>query len=152
MNTEEKAAYLAQYLGSEIEYPNIDSDLKSIVATLTGVSCGDGLETTYKRKKKGCCGDYLAFIDNGNHKCNALNAKILLTPLSAITDKDAIEVAKIYWGKTDFTSIDHTKRVLDSLIQKTDVVDYLRSKGYALPWKKYSVEQLIEMGWLKLKP
>lgn len=30
-------------------------------------------------------------------------------------------------------------------------VDYLRSKGYALPWMSLSVEQLIEYGWIKLK-
>lgn len=30
-------------------------------------------------------------------------------------------------------------------------VDYLRSKGYALPFMGLSVEKLIEYGWLKLK-
>lgn len=30
-------------------------------------------------------------------------------------------------------------------------VDYLRSKGYALPWMGLSVEQLIEYSWIKLK-
>ena len=29
--------------------------------------------------------------------------------------------------------------------------DYLRSKGYALPWMDLSVEDLVEYGWVKLK-
>ncbi|TDO21917.1 hypothetical protein [Pedobacter duraquae] len=31
------------------------------------------------------------------------------------------------------------------------IVDYLRSKGYALPWMGLSVEKQIEYGWIKLK-
>lgn len=29
--------------------------------------------------------------------------------------------------------------------------DYLRSKGYALPWMGLSVEDLVNFGWIKLK-
>jgi hypothetical protein len=29
--------------------------------------------------------------------------------------------------------------------------DYLRSKGYALPWMGLSVDELVEYGWVKLK-
>lgn len=31
------------------------------------------------------------------------------------------------------------------------LVDYLRSKGYALPWMGLSVEEMVEAGWIKLK-
>ena len=31
------------------------------------------------------------------------------------------------------------------------VFDYLRSKGYALPWMDLLVEDLVEYGWVKLK-
>lgn len=31
------------------------------------------------------------------------------------------------------------------------IVDYLRSKGYALPYMGLSVEKLIEYGWVKIK-
>lgn len=31
------------------------------------------------------------------------------------------------------------------------IVDYLRSKGYALPWNGITVEEQIELGWIKLK-
>ena len=30
-------------------------------------------------------------------------------------------------------------------------IDYLRSKGYALPYMDLSVEDLISYGWIKLK-
>ena len=30
-------------------------------------------------------------------------------------------------------------------------IDYLRSKGYALPWLGLSVEEMIEAGWIKIK-
>lgn len=30
------------------------------------------------------------------------------------------------------------------------IVDFLRSKGYALPWMGLSVEEMIEFGWIKL--
>jgi hypothetical protein len=29
-------------------------------------------------------------------------------------------------------------------------IDYLRSKGYALPFMKYSVDELVELGWVRL--
>lgn len=31
------------------------------------------------------------------------------------------------------------------------IFDYLRSKGYALPFNGHTVEEMIEWGWLKLK-
>lgn len=34
---------------------------------------------------------------------------------------------------------------------KLSVIDYLRSKGYALPYNGITVEQQIEYGWIKLK-
>lgn len=73
-----------------------------------------------------------------------------LKPLSSITDEDTIEVARLYWNNAKTGEVSHTKNVMDTLIQKTNVADYVRSKGYALPFRNYSVDQLIEMGWLKL--
>lgn len=36
-------------------------------------------------------------------------------------------------------------------IDNLRIFDYLRSKGYALPWMGVSVEKQIEYGWIKLK-
>lgn len=80
---------LPLYIGNEIEYP--DTDNKKIRAILTGVSIKDGIETTYKRKKFNkysktyTIGDYLAWNDNGNHKSNAFNIKLILRKLSSLT-------------------------------------------------------------------
>lgn len=85
-----------------------------------------------------------------------------LTSLSNISDEDAIEVAKIcgwpesherfeervYQFKIDFAydSQNGFKRS-----HKAYVFDYLRSKGYALPWMNLSVEELLEYGWIRIK-
>jgi len=177
INSESKAKFFAQHIGAEILYP--DTDNKIITAYLTGISISDGIETTYKRKKKGCSGDYLSFKSNGNHNSDALHAKIILKPLSSITDEDAIEVAE-FMGLTegDFEinhrptdiHIDADSQELtlffedcsiyfndfnsDEASTGTDylsVYDYLRSKGYALPWMGLSVEQMVEAGWIKLQ-
>jgi glycogen debranching enzyme len=67
-----------------------------------------------------------------------------LKPLSQITDEDAVML-----GYTDSKSaIDKHFKMIG---QYTIDADYLRSKGYALPWMDLSVEDLVEYGWIKLK-
>lgn len=87
-----------------------------------------------------------------------------LTPLSAITDEDAIEVAKIEGSlfNNDASNISRGRNIVDWIFKEDtlsflgsmsiEIADFLRYKGYAIPFRNYSVEQLIEMGWLKLKP
>lgn len=73
---------------------------------------------------------------------------LLLTPLSQITDKD-----KEYLGVSGSHSCDefgYWYGVDDHSWSSSDV-DYLRSKGYALPWMGLSVETLVEYSWVKLK-
>jgi len=73
-----------------------------------------------------------------------------LTPLSQITDEDAIEVAKI-WGSIE-PSVNVGKKVINRVtIMMVRVADYLRSKGYAVDYLDCKVEQQIEYGWVKLK-
>lgn len=90
-----------------------------------------------------------------------------LTSLSQITDEDVIEVCKcMKWNRVlppnieghplDFSvSISDFNWVKNKSFDWTKInlhtADYLRSKGYALPWMGLSVEQLIEYGWIKLK-
>lgn len=109
---------------------------------------------------------------------------IELTPLSAITDEHAIEVARIggYPKQTpkiydrDFeppkdlmndTTLLRGKKYVSGIMgvmmfglsersqpdptRASVIIDFLRSKGYALPFGGKSVEQLIEMGILKLR-
>ena len=82
-----------------------------------------------------------------------------LKPLSAITEEDAIQVSKIWGSKVGSKIIGRSivSRLTGNHHQiemefrcVIPVVDFLRSKGYALPWMGLSVEELIEAGWVKL--
>lgn len=85
---------------------------------------------------------------------------IELTSLSDITDEDAIEVAKIFFG-SDYPDASLAKEILKIELSTGHhgitgigwirVWDYLRSRGYALPWMGVSVEEQIKRGWIKLK-
>lgn len=83
-----------------------------------------------------------------------------LTDMSKITDQYAIEVAKILnmnqhldkeaqivWVKDALTLFpwEHTFK------KHLEVADFLRSKGYALPYRGIPVPKLIELQYLKLK-
>lgn len=115
-----RARYVACYIGCEVKYPNIDNGYT--VAILTGVSRTDGIETTYKRKKKGCAGDYLSFKSNGRHNCDALHTQLLLRPLSAITDEDAIELAKMM----GFEVVEDTEDTCNGFIVDRECPPYVR--------------------------
>jgi hypothetical protein len=114
--------------------------------------------------------DLLYMIDGQdldlNQKGQGFNHLIEVKPLSSIIDEDAIEVAKIMYpdyefnGQTDMiaqakdillliTKAFNGQRVYD-LKEPMHLVDYLRSKGYALPAYGFSVEQLVESGIFKL--
>ena len=87
-----------------------------------------------------------------------------LKHLSQITDKDAIEYFNILWGehhhgKSDDFKIEYGKDWANSITsQRFGLIpanmlhgyDFLRSKGYALPFMQYSVDDLAMMGWIKL--
>lgn len=93
---------------------------------------------------------------------------IELRPLSSITDDEAIEVAKIGLPDKvlyDYLWIPGTGKAIANSIDKgrqtntfyphfrfIDTADYLRSKGFALPYMGLSVETMVEYGWIKLTP
>lgn len=69
---------------------------------------------------------------------------LLLKPLHAISDEDAIEAGYKEGAKSATTTY-------RNIIGKhTDEADFLRSKGYALPFRGISVEEQIANGWVKL--
>lgn len=97
-----------------------------------------------------------------------------LTPLSQISDEDAIEVAKIYQSNIRGISLlgiggvskeeilkaglEFCKRINGNywnnyvnVFQMLWAFDFLRSKGYALPYNGITVDEQIEFGWVKLK-
>jgi len=97
-----------------------------------------------------------------------------LKPLSAISDEDAIDVLNVLMGyeenyyqdwhpniqkvwmqtiKIDLNDDFGSRQVpaLQSYFKYTwQVGDFLRSKGYALPWMGLSVVEMTEAGWIKL--
>lgn len=84
-----------------------------------------------------------------------------LTPLSQIMDEHSLQVSKILDANfdenilSDSARIFHINRgkshVLPSRPCRSDVCDYIRSKGYAMPYMGLSVEKQIGYGWIKLK-
>lgn len=102
---------------------------------------------------------------------------LLLTKISDIATSDAVEVAKILDAWVDFRDNEEIEKqyaggkdapmdkatfvsyLPEMLFEDTHVYgmkiimayQYLQSRGYALSWMEWSVEELIEIGWLKLK-
>jgi hypothetical protein len=88
-----------------------------------------------------------------------------LTPLSQISDEDAKNFLEIIGLKYKIEEDDFYKMLLKEnklyeyfasvrpivLEEWNYLVDFLRSKGYALPFMGISVETLVEWGWIKLK-
>lgn len=131
INNENKAKFFALYLGQMVEYPEIDDRIVRHKLVASGF---EYLHLNYKRKVKGCIGNEISFSNkNTNHNSNALNAKLELKPLSQISDEDKEHA---YWLVYPITVIN---------------IDFLRSKGYALPWMGLSVEEMVEYGWIRLK-
>jgi len=98
----------------------------------------------------------IPFVFNENSFPILKNGYLKLKPLSKITKKDL--------EKIGFGNISNKKVTFDFLnynywwssscgmhgILLLKDIDYLRSKGYALPFMEYSVEDLISLGWVRL--
>ena len=86
------------------------------------------------------------------------NYLLKLKSISEISDEDAIEVAKIY-GWIKILSDNGNANAMRIYLTKSDnaailatnkdweILDFLRSKGYLLPWMGISTEELISRGW-----
>ena len=93
------------------------------------------------------------------HHCNE-KTYLQLKPLESITDEDAIECIgkELYEFNRDnendgYFGFSASGMFLDMIeFYKNDrsSADFLRSKGYLLPFRQYSTEQLIESGIAKI--
>jgi hypothetical protein len=84
---------------------------------------------------------------------------VSLKPLSSISDEDARAVAEQnrFNGNYDvFPKVgrDILRRVFElkdsQMCLPMESADYLRSRGYALPWLDISINEMVEAGWIKL--
>lgn len=80
----EQQLALKNYIGHDVgcSYKDSSKDSERIKAIFTGMSRGEGIETTYKRHRKGCSGDYIGFDRRNN--INDLEFKLHLHPMSDI--------------------------------------------------------------------
>jgi hypothetical protein len=73
-----------------------------------------------------------------------------LKSISDISDEDAVDSYKIKesksWLKDEF-DISRIGNKWDCMF----VADFLRSRGYLIPWMGLSCEEIIEAGWAKYK-
>lgn len=156
---EEKAKFFAQYIGQPITF-----GLGTVKYEYEGYTQGD---TGFLA---GILGNQIVIGYIAEEKRDTYHQSILLLkPLSSITDEDAIEVTlllpwfnktgneRVYkntYGNKVVSSDDGDFKYgkfeikIDSLTPRQ--YQYLQSKGYALPYMNYSVEELVEMGWVKL--
>lgn len=98
--------------------------------------------------------------------CGIKNSYLLLEDPKFITDKDAFEVVQtvMSWDDDGELEVIDVPEWLEEIMtgncalsadyvsgnNALEVIDFLRSKGYALPYMGLSVKQQIEYGWVKL--
>lgn len=101
-------------------------------------------------------------LNHQNIQKGIMYSFLKLKSLSDITDEDAIEVAKIIdynHGRNKLAFVKVGKHVCHNILEMGEItpkrafslIDYLRSKGYALPYNGLSVENQISYGWVKLR-
>lgn len=94
-------------------------------------------------------------------------AKIICPEMFLNADSDPIRIERntdwlTVWRRRNIYSVDidylgyttcqnEDTEYKRNSIGTTQAIDYLRSKGYALPWMGLSIEKQIEYGWIKLK-
>lgn len=146
-----KSKIFALYIGAKIELcqSRFIEDSEDRVFTLFGVTKDDWFMVEETK--------VVYYLKDTN------NDSLLLTPLSNMTNEDAIKCAEL-GGFINFSNIEITDRGFwvrwdeikkNKFIHYIDLllpqIDFLRSKGYALPYMDYSVEDLVKEGIYTLK-
>ena len=71
---------------------------------------------------------------------------LVLKPLSAISDEDSKAIGLVKVGRE---TVD--EEAFYEQQWSAEEIDYLRSKGYALPYRNVSVDEMVELGLIKLQ-
>ncbi|MES2287667.1 MAG: hypothetical protein V4547_18370 [Bacteroidota bacterium] len=132
ITNEIKARIFAQYLGQPIGLTTVSKEsLKYFKTTPSTIN--------------------LIFEQNQDFK----DVWLILKPLSAITDEDANKIVQLSGGFTYRIESQHFDVWMKAhsiyLKECIAITQYLQSKGYALPYMEYSVEDLVKAGIYKLE-
>lgn len=84
--------------------------------------------------------------------------KLRLRSLESITDEEAVEVARIWLGKTKGLGVhpetgkEYIKVYAKEQFKRVDcaLIDYLRSRSIALPYLGVSVDEMVKEGFVEL--
>lgn len=82
--------------------------------------------------------------------------KLVLRSIESLTATEKETVYRIHYGRIDYTgeiniSKDNIWWVYKLQHLRPPVLDYLRSIGILVPFDKYSVEQILSLGWAVVK-
>ena len=91
---------------------------------------------------------------------NIVGSFLGLRPLSSLTKEEIIEIGELV-GQAPPENFNPSQESTIGLLGKWEtqiaryefpfqIADHLRSKGIVLPFMRYSVEELIQAGWVKL--
>lgn len=100
-------------------------------------------------------GKGLVEIGNGGWNLKHPDFFLQLKLISQITDEDVEELLSLvsFQFSSRYTNEqikeEIRKSVMDTEMMPLNLTDYLRSKGYALPFMEYSVEELSSFGWVQ---
>lgn len=131
LNNETKLRFYAQYYGQRVfAYGYVDWESPNQNNRLTWYVLRDSPESSNDAS-------YYDFLD--------------LKPLSAISDEELQEL-RVLLNETKYP-LSKVRKVVENYkyeVDSSDITDFLRSKGYALPFQGISVEEQVQAGWVKL--
>lgn len=151
MNNKIKSKIFASYIGAKVELcqSRFSENSEDRVFTLFGVTKDDYFIVEESK---------LVY-----HLKDSNNDSLLLTPIIKITDEDAKKCAElgcfVNFSNVGFTNngywVEWIEINKNKFINYRDLtlpeIDFLRSKGYALPYMNYSVDELVKEGVYTLK-
>ena len=92
----------------------------------------------------------IPFFFNENSFPITEKGHLKLKPLSILSDEDYRKIAKLYVKPIFRNKENYIDEVAQFKIFMIEEIDFLRSKGYAVPFMEYSVDDLISFGWVQL--
>ncbi len=89
-------------------------------------------------------------VGNGGWNLKHPDFFLQLKSLSKISDVDYSKIAELYIKPVFKSKQNYIEEAIEFKIFMIEEIDFLRSKGYAVPFMEYSVDELVKMGWVQL--